>query len=115
MGEAVIPTEWVAALEGQPEDLTLRRALADWFLEQGDELAAEALRWSAAKGVTPKRYDPSKYEVGWTGVGPPALVDKTPYAPTGPPAFVSAFVRLIGKWKNSTPAERADYWRWEPT
>lgn len=45
--EAGIPVEFRAALELTPNCWTLRLALADRMREQGDEIGADAVLWSA--------------------------------------------------------------------
>lgn len=45
--EAGIPVEFRAALELTPNCWTLRGALADRMREQGDEIGADAVLWSA--------------------------------------------------------------------
>jgi hypothetical protein len=45
-----------AALDADPADQMARRALADWHEENGEQPAAEALRWLAEQGKRPIRY-----------------------------------------------------------
>lgn len=119
----MIPVEWHAAINATPSCMTLRRALADYLEEQGDEMAAECIRWSIEKGRTP--YGSPDFDFMWyeypgyitvnrtedipptlhTKLLPKRMDDKTP---------AGAFIRLIVGWKNSTPEQRRSYWEWEP-
>jgi uncharacterized protein (TIGR02996 family) len=118
----LIPTEWRQALNDAPDDLTLRSALADWFAEQGNELAAECLKWSVEKERTPKEYcyggwqwecrifsgSPMRYLIPKSLHGKPPALTEDYSLPS------DAFDRLIGKWRHSTPEKRQEYWKWEP-
>ncbi len=101
-----IPVEWHNAIEAEPKCMALRSALADFLQEQGDELAAEAIRWSAEKQVSAQE---NGYwllpETGLAGISP-----TTPH----PPLQVHALWRLIQKWKNATPLCRKAAWQWQP-
>jgi uncharacterized protein (TIGR02996 family) len=51
-----------AALDQDPTDALARVALADWYEEQGDTLAAQACRWILEKGKRPYDYGDGR---GW--------------------------------------------------
>lgn len=122
MTTTLIPIEWHAALEASPECMTLRRALADWMEENGEPEAAEALRWSIEFNRCPssrRHRDSVLWEWGSSKMGysngiPEELLYKASGFNHNATTAAQAFVRLIGKWQNSTPEERLSYWQWQP-
>jgi hypothetical protein len=108
---SVIPVEWAEAINQNPACMVLRGALADWYREQGDDIAAEALDWSIAKNRSP-RYGLTTAGYTWGGIIPDRLCNTKPDGWKGISDAHYALERLIGKWKNSTPEERQEYWQW---
>lgn len=110
----MIPPEWRKALDDNPRDYTVRLALADWFEEQGDSRAAEALRWSVEKRVSPVVEESG---VGWWRLisfphghlirCPPGHYDVGPNHRSPP---WKAFWRLIYTWQ---VCDTAVWWQWE--
>jgi hypothetical protein len=74
---SVIPVEWAEAINQNPTCMVLRGALADWYREQGDDTAAEALDWSIAKNRSP-RYGLTTAGYTWGGIIPDRLCNTKP-------------------------------------
>lgn len=110
---ALIPFEWREAIEAAPDDFTVRLALADWFQEQGLELAADCLRWTVEKGRTPSdrgwgEYGDKEAEVPRRVVTLCGLISSTRKYDW------QAFDRLLRVWQLATDSERSEWWRWNP-
>lgn len=107
----MIPEEWRAALDENPTCMVLRGALADWMEEHDRPLAAEALRWSIAKRVSPCTQGD-----GWFWI-----YEKYPFNFRLPPNFsdkyavADAIDRLIYTWEFWLgPLARTAAWDWQP-
>lgn len=113
-----LPEEFHQALEQRPGDFALLGALSDRLREDGDEVGAEALRWAMEK-----RREPSD-AFGWVNdEAVPRNPNSVPwclyqYDPRDnrywEPNRVSAYLRLLWRYRQLTEAERKEVWLWEP-
>ena len=116
----VIPPEFTAALEAQPDDFDLRRAIIDRMLELGLEAEAEAIRWSVEKRRVPDNHCHWDDDLrgSWERCCTPydlfyaTFIRGLGVSVCG--TFTAAFNRLICRWLNCTPKQHAEFWAWEP-
>lgn len=126
--ELLVPPEWEAAIDAEPNDLTLRLAFADWLRDHDRGGDADAVAWTAAKrvvwdGETERNGQPYYH---WTGTAVwPAFSDAGVHTHPGsgvcweyifgyPNTPSHAFHRLMRVWAKASPEQLQRLWKWSP-
>ena len=123
----LIPRCFWNQLDDNPGDFTLLAVISDYCREQGDEEAAECLRWCLEKRRVPNTFGwwlrdseslskDRRYTSGM--VLPKTLYDRAgwysiSWGITGC-GTADNYNRLIIKWRQTTENERAELWEWNP-
>lgn len=113
-----------AAIEANPLDVATWHGLANWYLEEGDDVACEWSKWVTAKGRDPanRNKDPYKFE-WWLGdvknskvprklASHLMVISLTKW--NGLPTIASAYQFLLEGWRLLSDTEREECWSWEP-